>query len=110
MIGLLEAITGGYFIFLVNAIRRDDLKLRTNLTKIFKSRDAYIALSFFLLSVVYILYEIKYGDISRDEKKSLTIAFKAALIAFITAIGGMVGLWVAPYFLTLMVFMHHDVL
>jgi len=89
---------------------RDDLKLRTNLTKIFKSRDAYIALSFFLLSVVYILYEIKYSDISYDEKSRLKIAFKAALIAFVTAIGGEVGLWIAPYFLTLMVFMHHNIL
>ena len=30
MIGPLEVITGGYFIFLINAIMRDDLKLRTN--------------------------------------------------------------------------------
>ncbi len=109
-LGPLEVISGAYFIFLIKAIMRDDLKLRTNLINIFSTDDSKIALSFFLSSVLYIIYMTKYSDISHNEKIRLTNAFKGAIIAFMIAIGARVGLWVAPYFLTLMVFLHPNIL
>jgi hypothetical protein len=107
-INILFIISLVYTIWLIIAISRNDLGLRDKFIKSFTiGNDAYIALFMLALTLVYSYYILKthgYDNLQGDpQRKRLIKALKTGTLAFIIAFFGHLGLWVAPFFFTLVI-------
>ncbi len=97
-----------YTIWLIIAISRNDLGLRDKLIKSFNNgHDAYIALGMLVITLSYGFYILKthgYDNLKGDpQREKLVKALKTGILAFIIAFFGHLGLWVAPFFFTLVI-------
>ena len=107
-INILFIISVVYTLWLIFAISRNDRGFRDKLIKSFTiDKDAYIALFMLTLTLAYGFYVLnthKYDQLQGDpQRKRLIKALKTAIIAFIIAFFAHMGLWVAPFFFTLII-------
>ncbi len=107
-INILFIISVVYTLWLIFAISRNDRGFRDKLIKSFTiDKDAYIALFMLALTLAYGFYVLnshKYDQLQGDpQRKRLIKALKTAIIAFIIAFFAHMGLWVAPFFFTLII-------
>jgi len=104
-IDLLFWISIFYSIWLIRAIYKNDLGLRDKLIKSFIGKDKIIALTALVITTGLGLYAIKTHPKSSDavKRKKIRQALKTGILAFIIAFFGHLGLWIAPFFFTLVI-------